>query len=217
MIIGGFKQTSLIDFPDRVAAVVFTKGCNFRCPFCHNARLASPTEPVERYEESEILERLEARRGLLDGVVVTGGEPTLHDDLNVFLRECKAMGYETKLDTNGTNPDALRAMFDEELLDFTAMDVKAPFRKYATLAGVEPDTSAIVRSMQIVAASGIPYEFRTTVVPGLLEERDVEEIRALVGAGARYRTQEFVPAKTILDPTLLDRLPNAGGATARLA
>ncbi|MBD3408652.1 MAG: anaerobic ribonucleoside-triphosphate reductase activating protein [Ignavibacteriales bacterium] len=217
MIVGGFKKSSLIDFPDRVAAVVFTKGCNFRCPFCHNARLALPTEPVERYDEAEILEFLDARRGKLDGVVVTGGEPTLHDDLIVFLRECKAMGYETKLDTNGTNPDALRALFDEGLLDFTAMDVKAPFRKYPLLTGVEPDTSAIVRSMQIVAASGIPYEFRTTVVPGLLENEDVEEIRALVGAGARYRTQEFVPAKTILDPTLLDRLPNGDGATARPA
>jgi pyruvate formate lyase activating enzyme len=217
MIVGGFKKSSLIDFPDRVAAVVFTKGCNFRCPFCHNARLALPTEPVERYDETEILEFLDARRGKLDGVVVTGGEPTLHDDLIVFLRECKAMGYETKLDTNGTNPDALRALFDEGLLDFVAMDVKAPFRKYPLLTGVEPDTSAIVRSMQIVVSSGAPYEFRTTVVPGLLESEDVEEIRALVGAGARYRTQEFVPAKTILDPTLLDRLPTADRVTARLA
>lgn len=189
MEIGGFEPFSLCDFPSRPAAVVFTQGCNFRCPFCHNGELLAvrPGSIPPR----DILECLSRRRGLVPGVVVSGGEPCLQPDLAAFCASVKSLGFSVKLDTNGSRPSVLRDLLAQGLIDYVAMDVKAPSELYATLAGVEVDWSVIEESLGVLAVGGVPHHFRTTVVPSLLSEKDLDEIVRLLPAGARHVRQKF--------------------------
>ncbi|MCS7315593.1 MAG: anaerobic ribonucleoside-triphosphate reductase activating protein [Bryobacterales bacterium] len=192
MRIGGYQPVSLSDYPGRIAAVVFTQGCNFRCPFCHNRRLwPDAAHPGQLLAEAEVLERLDRRRGKLDSVVISGGEPTLQPDLACFLSKVRRLGFAVKLDTNGSRPDVLRELLAARLLDFVAMDIKAPWHKYELLAGVAVNTTDIATSMQMLAASGIPHEFRTTVPPGLLNEDDLAGIRAILPPGSPHRRQSY--------------------------
>jgi pyruvate formate lyase activating enzyme len=192
--IGGFQAFSLSDYPGKTAAIVFTQGCNFRCPFCHNGSLIPRDNPAGTFiPEEKILRHLSERRGLLDGVVVTGGEPTLHPDLPRFLRRIRELGFAIKLDTNGSCPQALRHLLENNLVDYIAMDIKAPVERYDQLAGVPIPVRAVRRSIGLIGGSGIPHEFRTTVVRPLLTDHDILSIRELVPAGSQYTLQEFNP------------------------
>jgi len=194
MNIGGYQPVSLCDFEGHVAAVVFTQGCNFRCPFCHNAALL-PIQPERGWliPDQDVLDRLRLRRARIDAVVVSGGEPTLQPDLPDFLRAVSILGFAVKLDTNGSRPDVLTALFGDRLLDYVAMDIKAPWSKYESLAGVPMARDRIAESMRIIASSGVPHEFRTTVPPGLLAAGDLAAIRAMIPPGSRHKIQEYRP------------------------
>jgi pyruvate formate lyase activating enzyme len=211
MRIGGYQPVSLCDFAGHVAAVVFTQGCNFRCPFCHNAGLL-PVIVADRdlIPEKEILQRLERRRGQIDAVVVSGGEPTLQPDLPLFLRALRAMGFTIKLDTNGSKPEVLGSLIGAGLLDYVAMDVKAPWDRYQVLAGVRVDTNRIAESLRIIAGSAVPHEFRTTWVRPLLSEDDIETIRRIIPLGSPYKQQDFRPghalAPNLRDPDVVQEL-----------
>ncbi|MGB9846366.1 MAG: anaerobic ribonucleoside-triphosphate reductase activating protein [Desulfotomaculales bacterium] len=184
MIIGGFTKLSTIDWPGKLAAVIFTKGCNFRCPWCHNKGLVWPELYGPEIPEREALVYLEKRKSYLDGVVVTGGEPTIHKDLPAFLRKIRNIGLKTKLDTNGSSPDILEYLLQQGLLDALAVDVKAPLEKYPEVTGVPVDTEALWRSFSLAASSGLPVWFRTTLAPGLGKEdieQIIEQIKKLIG------------------------------------
>jgi len=190
MRIGGIERFSLTDFPGTPAAVVFTTGCNFRCPYCHNGSLLSMCpEYDDPVSEERVLSFLESRWGRLSGVVVSGGEPTIQPDLPRFLASIKEMGYAVKLDTNGSRPEVIREVISEDLVDFIAMDVKAPLRIYSKLAGGPVDTDAVMASISLISSSGIPHLFRTTVPEGLLTEDDVERIKTLIPTGSPHLTQ----------------------------
>ena len=205
MNLGGLQRFSLCDFPGRAAAVVFTQGCNFRCPFCHNGSLI-PTDAAGALDEAELLAFLERRRGQLDGVVVSGGEPTLQSDLEEFLRRVKRLGFEVKLDTNGSRPDTLRRLLRQALVDYVAMDVKAPLAAYERLAGRPVDAAALRESIALIAGSGVAHEFRTTVVPELLADAELAALRAELPPGSPHRCQPF-RAAAALDPALRQAEP----------
>lgn len=201
MKIGGLLPFSLCEFPGRTAAVVFTQGCNFRCPFCHNGGLIPFDAPERPVSEAEVDRFLCGRQGKLDGVVVSGGEPTLQSDLPDFLRRVKRLGFVAKLDTNGSRPDVLRALLEESLVDYVAMDIKAPFDRYDDLAGVPVEVARVRESVEAIASSGVRHVFRTTVVPSLLDDGDIAELRESLPAGSPHRLQAFRPG-TALDPAL---------------
>jgi len=184
MIIGGLQKLSLIDFPGRPAAVVFTRGCNFRCPYCHNPELISSHSAGNDIHPRDFFAFLEKRRGLLEGVVVTGGEPTLHDDLPDFMRRIKGLDFAVKLDSNGSNPAMLQKIIDDRLVDYIAMDVKAPFEKYNQIIGVGVDIDAIRTSIAIIRNSGLPHQFRTTLARPLLDRQDAATIQNIVKPSA---------------------------------
>lgn len=205
MRIGGFQKISLIDYPGKVAAVVFTQGCNFRCRFCHNLPLVIPSCFGELLSEEEIINFLKARVDKLQGVVVTGGEPTLQSDLPLFLEKIKAMGYLVKLDTNGSRPEMLRRLIDQKLVDFVAMDIKGPIRRYSEITGVVVNTDYIKKSVSIILESGINYQFRTTFPKPLLTENDLPEILDVIHGAERFVLQPFVPQENLIDNQLLDQ------------
>jgi pyruvate formate lyase activating enzyme len=204
--IGGFVPVSLCDFPGKVAAVVFTQGCNFRCPICHNGHLLERHADV-LLDEDEVLTRLQDRRRHLDGVVVTGGEPTVQPDLVHFLCRLRACGLAVKLDTNGSHPEVLQTLLEARLLDYVAMDIKAPWDRYDRLAGVACDTWRLQRSMRLVAQSGVPHEFRTTRAEMLLSESDCERLLGQIPFGSPHKWQRFRPEYS-LDEAL--RPPGTG-------
>lgn len=200
MLIGGFLPLSLCDYPGKMAAVVFTQGCNFRCPYCHNGALLTAHSETA-IAVSDVLASLHSRRKFLDGVVISGGEPTLHADLADFLVAVRSMGYAVKLDTNGSRPKVLRDLFDRKLLDFVAMDVKAPLSRYEVLAGIAVETSVICESIDLIAESGVRHQFRTTNVLPLLASEDLAAVRAMIPARSSYSLQSF-RSETALDPSL---------------
>lgn len=199
MRIGGLQKLTLLDFPGHVACTVFLQGCNFRCPFCHNTSLIMGTDGMS---EDEILRFLNTRQGLLDGVAITGGEPLLSKELPDFLRKIKALGYKTKVDTNGSFPETLRRLIDENLVDYVAMDVKNSPEKYAETAGADGMLDAVRRSVGILMNGAVPYEFRTTVVDELHEPSDFEAIGRWLAGAQRYFLQGFVDSGDILRPGL---------------
>jgi len=198
----GWLRTSLIDYPDHIATVLFTGGCNFRCPMCHNADLVLRPEALPDLPEAAVWESLRRRAGLVDGVVVSGGEPTIQPRLASFLQRVRQQGLEVKLDTNGYRPESLAVLLADGLVNYVALDVKGPPAKYALLAGrADLDLERIERSIALLRASHIPHEFRTTVVPGMLVEEDVEEIARWIAGAACYVLQPFRPLG-VLDPAL---------------
>lgn len=192
MKIGGFETLSLCDYPGTPAAVVFTQGCNWRCPFCHNRSLLSLTPEEGKYESIAILNILRERRNVLDGVVLTGGEPTLQKDLFSFMVELKAMDYKVKLDTNGTQPVIIDSLLAHSVVDYIAMDIKAPWDKYGALTGdSKVDLNAVRESVEIISRGRAAHHFRTTYPPELLEEHDLEAIRNALPAGSPHIIQEY--------------------------
>lgn len=203
-LIGGIQKTSLIDYPKKIASIVFTQGCNFRCGYCHNPELLSFDSNNVRYDISDFLSFLKTRIGKIDGVVITGGEPTLQSDLYNSIKEIKSLGFSVKLDTNGSNPQYLEQLISENLIDYIAMDIKAPLEKYKLITNVEVDTKNIQSSITMIMNSQIDYEFRTTVLKSLLSFQDFEEIGKLVCNAERYYIQKFVCSK-IYDNNLKDK------------
>jgi len=194
MLIGGLQKFSLIDFPGKPCAIIFTQGCNFRCPYCHNPELVYREQFNEPLSENVVLDFLHKRAGLLEAVTVSGGEATLQPDLPDFLRKVKGMGYQTKLETNGTNPAMLLELIDENLLDAVAMDIKAPLFKYASVSGAANLTGAVTASLDIVKAAPLIKEFRTTFDKKLLSEEDIAAIRSLCG-GVKYTVSPCLPVE----------------------
>ena len=194
MKIGGLNKFSLSDYPGHVAAVVFTQGCNFRCPFCHNGSLI-PGDVSESLliPEEKVFEFLKDRSSQLDGVVISGGEPTIQPDLSDFIHRIKTIGFLIKLDTNGSLPEVLRKLMKEKLIDFIAMDIKAPLDIYDRLTGAQTPVSQIQESIKLIANSDIAHEFRTTVVKPLLSPGDLLSIRKLIPPVSTHHLQKFRP------------------------
>ncbi len=193
---------SLVDYPGKTAAVVFTQGCNFRCSYCHNKELVIPACFWPAIAQEEVLTFLVKRQGLLGGLVITGGEPTLQKDLLDFLRKVRPLGFAIKLDTNGSRPDILKAAIEEKLVDFIAMDVKAPLEIYNKLVGVVVDTTLIEESIAIIKNSGLDHQFRTTLVRPLLGFEDMSKLAILVSGAKRYVLQNFRACENLLEPAL---------------
>jgi pyruvate formate lyase activating enzyme len=208
MRIGGFQSFSLNEFPGRISAAVFCRGCNFRCPYCHNPELVDPERYSPLWPQDKVMEELAARRGRLQGVAISGGEPVLQEDLEAFIREVRGLGYAVKLHTNGSNPEVLERLLDAGLLDHVGLDVKAPPAAYPTLTRSLVSPQTITRSIAVVLASGVDHEFRTTWVPSLLTKADLLEIAGMVRGCRSWVIQRFVPSK-LLDPALLgERAPD---------
>lgn len=201
MKIGGFQPFSLSDYPGCVTAIVFTQGCNFRCPFCHNSSLVLPECYAPSMPEGEIFAALNERKGKLDGVVITGGEPTIQSDLIAFVKNIKDLGYKVKLDTNGSKPEVIEQLILQELIDFFALDIKAPWHKYSTLAGVNVSIDDIKETLSLLLLSPIPCDFRTTYARPLLNEEDIIEIQAYLPSDKKLTIQQFI-SQNALNPNL---------------
>lgn len=199
MKIGGFQKFSLLDYPGHLAAIIFTQGCNFRCPYCHNPELVDPGRFEDEIPETEVMDFLRSRRGKLGAVCVTGGEPTLQDDLVPFLRELKNLSYLVKVDTNGTRPDMLNEIASQGLVDYWAMDIKAPIKLYQLVTKSDLDIANILRSMDILRAAGREYEFRTTFFDALFNWSDLNDIRSLLKPGDRFYLQQCRYDNTLED------------------
>ncbi len=200
MLIGGLQKFSLIDYPGKLSAIIFTQGCNFRCPYCHNPELVDPQQFSPLLDEREVLRFLETRKNRLDAVEVTGGEPTLQKDLLPFLKKIKEMGFLVKLDTNGSHPEIVQQAIKEKLVDYLALDVKAPLEKYREVTCSKIDPQTIKRIIDLIMASGLDYEFRTTIVKSMLSPDDILKIAQLIQGADFYALQAFIPSRTLLDP-----------------
>ena len=195
----GLQKLTLIDYPGRLAATVFLCGCNFKCPWCYSRELVLPEEirKQPKISEKDFFDFLKERKELLEAVVICGGEPTIHQDLPQFCKKIKKLGYLVKLDTNGSGPKMLKKLINEKLIDYVAMDIKLPKEKYKEVLGV--DVKNIEESINILKSSGIDHEFRSTVVPTILDKEDVIKMAKWIQGAKKYYLQNFRPEKTI-DP-----------------
>lgn len=215
MLIKGLQKLTLLDYPGKMACTVFTAGCNFRCPFCHNASLVTNIDE-ERISEEEFFNFLQKRQGIIDGVCVTGGEPTLQPDLKEFLKKIKGLGYSVKLDTNGYRPDALKDVVNSGLVDYVAMDIKNSQSKYALTCGLESmDMTKINESVEFLMSGVVDYEFRTTIVKELHNEDDIQDIVSWIKGAKKYFLQGFTDSGDLIctgysgyDKTELQKLLN---------
>ena len=203
MVIGGFQKLTLLDYPEHIACIVFTKGCSFRCPFCHNAGLVLPERDDGcRVSEDEILHFLKKRRTVLEGVVITGGEPLIWADLEEFLHRVKQLGYKIKLDTNGSFPQRLEWLLKQGLLDYVALDIKQAPERYESACGVEGDEIVlqVERSLSLLKEAGISFEMRTTLVKGIHRIQDIRSMAAWVGGAGAYYLQSYADSGHVLSP-----------------
>lgn len=203
MLINGLVKTSLVDYPGHVAATLFTSGCNMHCPFCHNKDLVINADTLKPYTEAEILDFLNKRRTILEGICITGGEPTLQPDLIKFIEKLKSLGYKIKLDTNGLNPDIIELLAEKTLIDYIAMDIKNSPSKYSLTAGLpQINITRIEKSINIIRTSSINYEFRTTVTKELHKQQDFEEIAAWLSGSHKYVLQPYKNTGNQLEPVI---------------
>lgn len=199
MQIYGLNKTTLLDYPEHVAATVFTGGCNFRCPFCHNAGLVVDVAVEHQIPEQEIMTFLKKRKGILDGICITGGEPTLQKDLHDFVTTVKEMGYLVKLDTNGYRPEVLKRLLADGLLDYVAMDLKADRDYYRVASGMDrADVTLIDESIELLMNGGIDYEFRTTVVRGIHTPGGIERAAKWIAGARAYYLQAFRDSENLI-------------------
>jgi pyruvate formate lyase activating enzyme len=197
MQIGGLQKVSLMEYPGKISAIAFTQGCNFRCPYCHNPELVDPDLYGECLSEEEVVSFLERRKGKLEAVTITGGEPTIHHDLIDFIKCVRKIGYLIKLDTNGSFPEVLEQLISSRLVDYVAMDMKGPLHKYKMVTKSKIDVDKIRQSIEMIMKSGVPYEFRTTIPKSLLQEDDLLEMGRILRNASCYILQQFVPTKTL--------------------
>ena len=199
MLLLGLQKLTLLDFPGKTACTVFTGGCDFRCPFCHNAALVTRVSEAQPLPEEEFFAFLEKRRGILGGVCVSGGEPTLHPDLKPFIKRIKQMGFAVKLDTNGNSPRVLAELITDGLLDYVAMDIKNSFEKYPLTVGIDEfSINNVAESINLLLRGSVDYEFRTTVVKELHDPEDIELMAGLVKVAKRYFLQGFVDSGDVI-------------------
>lgn len=198
MTINGMQKLTLLDYPGNVACLIFTQGCNFRCPFCHNSGLLDMNNNCEKIDEKEVFKYLEKRRGLLDGVCISGGEPLLQKDIVDFIRKVKDLGYKVKLDTNGSSPKKLKQLIEDGLIDYVAMDIKNDFLNYDKTAGMCTNIDNIKNSIEIIENSNIEYEFRTTIVKQFHDVGKLEKIIQYIGPNARYYIQNYQDCSSVL-------------------
>lgn len=203
MIIAGLQKSSLIDYPNEIAAVVFTSGCNFRCPFCHNGGLLEDKKS-QKITPEEVLDFLKTRQNKLQGVVISGGEPTLHKDLEDFIIKTRGLGFKIKLDTNGSNPNVLIDLVNKNLIDYAAMDIKSPLKKYKEATNSNIDTEKIKESIDFLLKGKVDYEFRTTVVKESLSFDDFRIIAQEIKGAKRYFLQKFI-SEHAFDETFRDK------------
>ncbi len=197
--LAGLQKLTLIDYPNKMACIIFTVGCNFKCPFCHNASLVNGTE--DYIDQDSVLDFLQKRKGILEGVVITGGEPLLNGDIADFLEKIKQIGYPVKLDTNGTNPKLLKELVNKKLVDYVAMDIKNSFENYINATGnVKLNLEAINESIDFLLEGTVDYEFRTTVVKGIHTTQDIVSIAKHIKSAKRYYLQQYKPSNENLSP-----------------
>jgi pyruvate formate lyase activating enzyme len=189
MKIGGLQKTSLLDYPDHISAIIWTMGCNFHCPFCYNTEIVNKT--AQSISEKEILNFLHSREGLLEALVITGGEPLLQNDLEPFINRVKSMGFLIKIDTNGAFPNRLKPLLEKKLVDYIAMDIKAPPEKYHRLIGSKVEITDINQSITLIKELALDYEFRTTFVPTYLEKQDIVQIATWLKGAKRFYLQQY--------------------------
>ena len=202
MLIHGIQKMTLLDYPGYVACTVFLNGCDYRCPYCHNFELVDGSS-VPVMEDEEFFSFLGKRKGLLDGVAISGGEPLVHADIDVFIKKIREIGFRVKLDTNGYHPDRLQMLIDQGLLDYIAMDIKNSFPKYGKTTGFPNiDTAVIEKSIGIIMGSDVDYEFRTTVVGGLHEKEDFDLMGTAIRGAKAYYLQQFTQRDTVPDTSL---------------
>ncbi|MCI0501905.1 MAG: anaerobic ribonucleoside-triphosphate reductase activating protein [Epsilonproteobacteria bacterium] len=200
MKIGGFQKTSLLDYPDMISSIVWTVGCNFSCPFCYNTELVHGT--AKTISEEEIFDHLKKRKGIVEALVISGGEPFLQKDLDVFCKKVKQFNILIKIDTNGTFPDKLKELIDKKLVDYVAVDIKAPKDKYEKLAGAKVDIKKIQKTIDILQKSEIDYEFKTTFVPEILTKEDILKIAKWLAGSKKYYLQQFKNEMPVLSSEL---------------
>ena len=199
----GFNKSSMIEYPHKIVAVVFTGGCNFRCPFCHNKDLVLNPSKIPDISEEEVLSYMENKKMWIDGIAITGGEPTLHKELPEFMKKAKDRGFLVELETNGTNPDVIEQLIKDNLIDYFAMDIKAPLDedKYFKVTGEFGDKKKMLenikKTISIIQKSGVDYEFRTTFVPGLISKEDIYTIARQLKGSKKYALQKFLPNTTV--------------------
>lgn len=199
MLIKGFQKLTLLDYPGKTACTVFTGGCNYRCPFCHNAGLVTKLD-TEIISEGEVLSHLKKRQGILDGVAISGGEPLLQGDIEEFLQKIKELGYSIKLDTNGSFPDKLKSIIDKGLCDYVAMDIKNSKERYNETIGIDNfDISLMEKSVEILRGSDVDFEFRTTVTKNFHTMEDIEKIGEWIKGVEKYYLQNFVDSGNLID------------------
>jgi len=196
MNIGGFQETSLLDYPGKVAAIIWTTGCNFRCPFCYNPDLVF--EKTDNVSIEHILSFLDARKGKIDALSISGGEPFLQRDLKDFISQVKNRGYLVKVDTNGSFPDRMKELLDEGLIDYLSMDVKATKNKYNEITGVSVDVDDIRTSIDLIKEHAGDYEFKTTVIPKFHQKEDIVEIARWLKGSKKYFLQQFKSNTSII-------------------
>ncbi|KKM11412.1 hypothetical protein SY88_08830 [Clostridiales bacterium PH28_bin88] len=206
MVIRGMHKVSLVDFPGNICATVFVSGCNMRCPYCHNPELVLEPENLPRISGEEVLAFLVKRKGLMDGVCITGGEPTLHKEIGTFAGQVKELGFKVKLDTNGSNPRVLSQLLKRDLLDYVAMDIKAAPGRYREVTRTPVNLEDIRSSIHLLVTGDIRYEFRTTVAPGLINDEEVLSIAGWLAGAQKYVLQQYRPG-TVLDVTFSGRRP----------
>ena len=203
MIIDGFSKLTLLDYPENVACIIWTRGCNFRCPFCQNSELIRMTKDEGNIKEEDVLSYLEKRKGILDGIVISGGEPTMQKGLYEFIKKVKTIGLKVKLDTNGFNPKILKKLIDDNLLDYVAVEIKNDLDHYDKICGLNKITlDNLLETIKILENSHILYEFRTTVMKNYHNEQRIENILSLIGKNANYYLQNFKDSEYVLDKTL---------------
>jgi pyruvate formate lyase activating enzyme len=197
MLIGGFQKFSLLDYPDKISAIIFTQGCNFNCSYCHNQELIRKEPQNTSINPQEVWDFLNKRWEQIDAVVITGGEPTLQPDLIEFMQKIKNSGFLVKLDTNGSNPEAIEEVLKLKLADYIAMDIKAPLKKYQDITNSKIDTKKIEKSISLIMNSDIKYEFRTTVLKTQLSEDDILQIKNLANGARLWILQKYVPSENL--------------------
>ena len=202
MLIKGLQKTTLLDFPGKVACTLFTGGCNFRCPFCHNASLVISPDMSDLISEEEFFSFLNKRKAILDGVCITGGEPLIQKDIEEFIIKIRELGFAVKLDTNGAYPDRLKSILDKKLVDYVAMDIKNQKEKYSLTCGTDVDTDKISESIALLMRGDISYEFRTTVVRELHTPQDIAAIGEWIRGAKRYFLQSFADSGDIIEDGL---------------